>query len=394
MLGPSERLAAAMAPTLKRKVYEILEGGNPNDPLKRLVEWPLILLILLNVAVVIAETVEPVDRRLHGEFLVFEYVSVAIFTVEYALRLWVATEHGLHGHRDPVRARLRFAATPFALIDLAAILPFYLAFFVPGLDLRMLRIFRLLRLLKLARYSPALATLGKVIYEERRALGGALLIMIGLLMLAATAMYYAERRIQPENFDSIPAAMWWALATLTTVGYGDIVPAGIAGKIIGGLVMIFGLAMFALPVGIVASSFASEIHRRDFLVTWGMVAQVSLFQHLDAVMISRVSNLLRARLVAAETVIYRKGDEADSMCFIASGEVEVEIEPQPVRMRDGEFFGEIGLVRGGVRTATVRSVAPCRLLFLDVDDFNDLLDADTTLREAVTAAANARLGGG
>ena len=188
--------------------------------------------------------------------------------------------------------------------------------------------------------------------------------------------------------------MWWALATLTTVGYGDIVPAGIAGKIIGGLVMIFGLAMFALPVGIVASSFASEIHRRDFLVTWGMVAQVSLFQHLDAVMISRVSNLLRARLVAAETVIYRKGDEADSMCFIASGEVEVEIEPQPVRMRDGEFFGEIGLVRGGVRTATVRSVAPCRLLFLDVDDFNDLLDADTTLREAVTAAANARLGGG
>ena len=379
-----------MIDSLQRRLYEVLEGGDPRDRMKRLVEWPLIVLIIANVFVVVVETVETVYARYQYELLIFEYVSVAIFTLEFTARLWVCTAHGPHARSGPLRGRLRFAATPFAVIDFLAILPFYLSFLLPGIDLRMLRIFRLLRLLKLARYSPALATLGKVLQEERRALLAALFIMIGLLMLSSTAMYHVERHVQPDVFTSIPAAMWWSLATLTTVGYGDVVPITPIGRLLGGVVMIFGLAMFALPVGIVASGFASEIHRRDFVVSWGMVAQVPLFAELDAVLISRISNLLRSSLVAPDTVVFRKGDASDAMYFIVSGAVEVDVKPEAIHLHDGDFFGEVGLVRKRARMATVRTVTQCRFLVLDFGDFHDLIESDRDLREAVTAAVDAR----
>ena len=380
-----------MTGRLKRRLFEVLEAGLAGDRLSVAVDWLLVALILANVAAVVAETVEPIGTRHRGAFLVFNAVSVAIFTVEYAARLWVCTEHFSVAGRGPLEARLRYAVSPFALIDLVAIAPFYLALFLPILDLRALRIFRLLRLLKLARYSPALATLWRVLCDERRALAAALLIMLGLLVVSATAMYHAERNAQPEAFGSIPAAMWWALATLTTVGYGDVVPATDLGRAIGGLVMLFGLGMFALPIGIIASGFASEIHRRDFVVTWGMVARVPLFAKLDALSVSRITNLLRAQVVLPGTVIVRRGDVPKSMFFVTDGEVEVDVAPTPVRLRDGDFFGEVALLRGFERLATARAVTRCRLLVLDAADFHDLMAADGDLREAVESVAEERL---
>jgi voltage-gated potassium channel len=382
-----------MADALKRRVFRLLEAGSPDDGPGLLCDWLLITLILANVAAAVAETVAALGARYGGAFRLFEVVSVAIFTVEYAARLWVCTEHISLREHGPLKARLRFAIGPFAVIDLVAILPFYLALLLPMADLRVLRVFRLLRLLKLARYSPALTTLWRVLVDERRALAAALIIMLGLLTVSATAMYYAERAVQPAAFGSIPSAMWWALATLTTVGYGDVVPVTTVGRAIGGLVMIFGLAMFALPIGIVASGFASEIRRRDFVVTWGMVARVPIFAKLDALSVSRITNLLRARVVQPGTRVMRRGETADAMYFIASGEVEIVVEgtKHPFTLSDGDFFGEIALLRNSPRSATARALTRCRLLVLEVDDFNELMAADADLRAAISSVAEKRL---
>lgn len=380
-----------MATRVKHRLYEILERGRPEDTISWVVDWVLILLIVANVLAAAAASVETLFDRYEGAFWAFEVISVLIFTVEYLCRLWTCTEHFSMSHQSPFRARMNFVLSPFGLIDLVAILPFYVGLFLPVADLRSLRIFRLLRLLKLARYSPALATLWQVLVNERRALLAALLIMVMLLVTSSTVIYYIERDIQPDDFGSIPAAMWWAVATLTTVGYGDVVPVTVLGRAIGGLVMILGLAMFALPVGIIASGFAAEIHRRDFVVTWGMVARVPLFAKLDALSISRIANLLRARAVPAQTVIFRRGEPADAMYFISSGVVEVDGRPEPLRLRDGNFFGEIGLLRDMPRSATVRTVTQCRLLILDKNDFVDLLEEDSDLREGITEIAEQRL---
>lgn len=381
------------ADSLKRRVFRILEAASPDDRLAQLGDWIMIVLILANVAAAIAETVTVLSARYGGAFRWFEIFSVAVFTIEYGARLWVCTEHISLKDYGPLEARLRFAAGPFAVIDLVAILPFYLALFLPAADLRVLRLFRLFRLFKLARYSPALVTLWRVLVDERRALAAALIIMLGLLTLSATAMYYAERAAQPAVFGSIPSAMWWALATLTTVGYGDVVPITTIGRAIGGMVMIFGLAMFALPIGIIASGFASEIRRQDFVVTWGMVARVPIFAKLDALSVSRITNLLRAKMVQPGTRIISRGETADAMYFIASGEVEISFEGtrEPQSLSDGDFFGEIALLRHSQRNATARALTRCRLLVLEVDDFNELIAADADLRAAISAVAERRL---
>ena len=379
-----------MAQGLKRRVYQVLEVAHPDDRVSRNIDRALVALIVANVLAVVIETVEPIHARYASEFWVFEVASVAIFTVEYLLRMWVCNEHLSLARDGPIEARMKFAATPFALIDLAAIVPFYIALILPFADLRLLRVFRLLRLLKLVRYSPALATLGRVLRNERRALVGALLIMAAMLLVASTAIYYIERDISPDKFGSIPESMWWALATLTTVGYGDVVPASPLGKIVGGFVMIFGLGMFALPIGILASGFASEIHRRDFVVSWSMIARVPLFARLDGLSVSRITNLLQARVVEPDTVIFHKGDPADNMFFIATGEVRVEIEPEPVLLGDGDFFGEFALLNDVPRSATVRAVTQCRLLVLDCEDFRGLLADDENLRRIIDEVVDQR----
>jgi voltage-gated potassium channel len=380
-----------MTDTTKRRLYHILERGRPDDRVSQIVDWALIALIVANVAAAVAATVEPFFQQYRDAFRIFELISVAVFTVEYACRLWVSTEQLSFGGHGPIAARLKFVASPFGLIDLLAILPFYIGLFVPFADLRILRIFRLLRLLKLARYSPALATLWQVLVSERRALAAALLIMGILLIVSSTAMYYIERNAQPEFFGSIPVAMWWSMATVTTVGYGDVVPVTNLGKVVGGVVMIMGVAMFALPVGIIASGFAVEIHRRDFVVTWGMVARVPLFAKLDALSVSRITSLLRARIVPGDATIIRRGDPADSMYFIASGTVEIDLKPEPLRLGDGDFFGELALLRDTPRSATIRALTQCRLLVLDRQDLEDLLETDGELHKAIMEVAEQRL---
>ncbi len=375
----------------RRRIYQIMEAGHPDDLASRIFDWAIIGLIIANVAAAVVSTLPAVADSHGTAFLGFEIVSVAIFTVEYLVRIWVSVEHLPWSQMKPLKARLRYMCQPYPLIDLLAILPFFLAFILPLGDGRVLRLLRLLRLLKLARYSPALATLGRVLMGERRALFAAMLIMSALLLVTSTVLYNLERVAQPDAFGSVPDAAWWALATLTTVGYGDAVPVTAWGRVAGGVVMVLGVGMFTLPVAILASGFASEIHRRDFVVTWGLVARVPLFNRLDAMSISRVMNLLRSHVVEARSIIMRRGDVAEAMYFVASGEVELDTSPEPTVVTSGGFFGEIALLRNSERKITATALTRCRILELAAEDFRDLTRRDVGLREAILDAADERL---
>ena len=196
-----------------------------------------------------------------------------IFTAEYGLRLWSCVDYPPYRRVGPIRARLAFARTGGAIVDLLTIVPLYAVWLFPDADLRVLIVLRLLRFMKLARYSPGIRSLYEAVYDERRALAACLVILIGLVIATASLMHIVERAAQPEKFGTIPDAMWWAVITLATVGYGDVVPITPLGKILASATALLGLVMIALPVGIVATAFSEVIHRRQFVVTWGMIAR-------------------------------------------------------------------------------------------------------------------------
>ena len=379
-----------MAESLRTRIYKIVESTHPDDLHGQWFDYFIVALIITNVIAVILETVEGLYVAYTEFFTGFELFSVAVFTVEYLVRLWVVVDSSNENYRHPFNGRLRYAVTPMALIDIAAILPFYLSLLIP-VDLRFMRVFRLLRLLKLTRYSTALQTLGAVLYDQRRTLGASIFVMLILLVFSSSVIYLVEKDVQPEAFASIPHAMWWGLATLTTVGYGDVTPATGIGKVFGATIMVLGIGMAALPAGILATGFATEMQKRTFVVHWKLVAGVPLFTSLDALRISEITQLLELNIVPADYAIVRKGEPADSMFFISRGEVEVDVGTGGARLGPGSFFGEIALLKNCNRTATVISVTECQLLVLSVEDFNNLLRSNPDMRETVNAVMDERL---
>ena len=358
---------------------------------QRLVSGLFIGLVFVSAVASELETLEGVAERLGWLLRLIEALTVAVMAVEYVLRLWVAPEREAIGAREPWRARLRYATSFAGAVDLIATLPALLALVVP-IPVDALRLLRLLRVLKFARYTPALALFVAVIRNESRSLLATFLVVAVLIVLESAVMYVLEREAQPKVFASIPHAMWWAIVTIATVGYGDIFPITPAGKMFGGAVMVIGIALFAVPAGILATGFASEIRKRDFVVTWQTVANVPLFAGLDAVRIAEIARLLRRQVVPAQFVVVRRGDPADAMFFIMSGEVQVDITPTPVRLGRGQYFGEIALIRDTVRTATVTTLTECQLLSLDVADFRRLLESHPGLKATITRTAEERLG--
>lgn len=372
---------------MRWQIWKIIEPGT--GPLGRFASAFLIVLILANVGVEIATTLPDLTEDWQRELHLFDSVAVAVFALEYLLRLWVCVEDPRERfHHHPVAGRLRYMATPKALIDLAAILPLFLGVF---LSPDMLRFLRLARLLKLLRYSAALDTLGDVVKAERRVLISAGIVMLVLLVTMSSFMYYLEREVQPQVFGSIPAAMWWGVVTLATVGYGDVVPHTPLGKLMGGVSAVMGLCMFALPAGILASAFSQEMKKRDFVITWTMVSKVPLFSGLNASIIADIAGLFAPKVAVPGERLVRKGDPADAMFLIVSGEVEVDVGDTPKRLKTGDFFGEIALLEKTTRTATVRAVSTCQLLALEVDDFERLLDSHPELKDTIHKVAAQRL---
>lgn len=243
-----------------QRAYEILEGTT-DDKLAKGFQIFIIALISLNVLFVVIETEESVLDEYGYLFTPFEVFSVIIFTAEYTGRIIVCKLNPKYENRR--YARLRLVFTPMMLVDLAAILPFFLPFVVTDLRfIRIIRLLRLFRLFKLARYSDPMQTLGEVFKSRAGDLAVAFFILFIVLIFASSLMYYAENDAQPEIFSSIPASMWWGVITLTTIGYGDAYPVTIIGKIVGGAVAILGIAVYAIPTGIMASAFTEELRKK------------------------------------------------------------------------------------------------------------------------------------
>ena len=376
---------------LRRRAYIALEQGPVGERLGVLIDRLLLSLIVVNLIAVALESVPALNARYGVVFEAIEYVSLVVFTADYVLRLWAAVEHGPHRHLSATRARLKYALSPAGIVDLLAVLPFWFAALLP-LDLRYMLVFRMVRFFKIARYSPAMRSLLDVLYDERRALFGCLVITLGTALVAAAMMHLAEATAQPDKLGTIPDALWWSIVTIGTIGYGDVVPVTALGKLIATATIFVGLILMALPIGIIANAFAEQIHRRDFIVTWGMIARVPLFAELDAAEIADIWTLLRAVLVEEGEVIVREGDHAHSMYFIAAGSVEVHLDKKRMRLETGQFFGEVAVLKKERRSATAVALTRTNLLALAAQDLHALMKRDKRIDARIKDVVEKRTG--
>ena len=248
---------------IRKGLFEILEKDDGDNRLSRRFDLFIMIMIFLNMIAVIMETVASVYIKYEYFFEWFEIISVVVFTLEYVGRIWTCTLIELYRH--PIKGRIQFILSPIGLIDLLAILPFYLPFIMSldGRILRLLRLFRLVRIFKMGRYSTAFQMIANVLNRRKEELLVTLTIVLLVLILASSLMYYVEHEVQPEAFSSIPATMWWGVATLTTVGYGDVYPITSIGRVLGAFIAIMGVGIFALPAGIIASGFEAEIRKKS-----------------------------------------------------------------------------------------------------------------------------------
>ena len=363
---------------MKNLIFRLLEDSEKKHGAQPLVNLLIVGLIVLNSIAVALATVESYKVSYKDVFDAFEIFSVVFFTLEYILRIWVCTERSEKIYKHPIKGRLRYIFSPFAIIDLIAILPFFLGSFIE-MDLRFMRAFRLIRIFRFASKSITLQALGNVFKKESRTLLAALLVMIIVLFTASTIMYYLEKDIQPDKFGSIPEAMWWGVAALTTVGFGDSVPVSVQGKFLAGIIMILGIVIYALPAGVFASAFVRELQSKSFFDTWNLVAKVPILKTLDALAIGKIVEILEPSEVKANQVI----DANAGMYFIISGVVEITRGEQSRELSEGGFFGEMEILFGGKRNVIAKSKTPVELLILRPKYFKEFLEAHMVIRDLI-----------
>ena len=252
---------------VQNRLNQILERADFGDRVSRSTDMFFTALVIVNIISITLESVPWIYAAHKSLFTWIEIISVGIFTIEYLCRVWVAPTKisGPRNFASACKSRAKYMLSFSGLVDLLSILPFYLRSFFPFLDLRILRALRLLRILKLSHYNSAMEDLFEAIFEERRSFYAASYLFAILFILSSTLMYFAEYRTHPTGFQSIPDSMYWALITLTTVGYGDITPITVTGKLIAVGSAILGVIVVAIITGIVASSFNAQMERRNII---------------------------------------------------------------------------------------------------------------------------------
>ena len=322
----------------------------------RILQYSVLAVGLMAMIAITAAELHPTVR---ARLAICLWCCLGFFSVELVIKGWAKLKS---------KTVLSYLLSASGVIDLMTVLPIPLVLLI-GVPTDIAWLLASLWLLKLAAFVPGLSLLGRVIALEARPLASVLVIFLTVLLFAGVALYILERVGQPERFGSLPLSLWWAVSTLTTTGYGNSVPQTFVGRMIAGLVMICGLGVFGLWTGILATGFAAEHRRRDFIQNWDLVTRVPFLRNLDPPAIIELTRMLRRLDLAERTVVVRRGRPGDCMYFIVSGEVEVKLDPRAIRLGGGSFFGEIALLGGSPRTATVVTTLPSTLLVLDVSNF-------------------------
>ena len=370
----------------EERLYQILHPES-RDPAARIFRGVHHTMVAAGIGIMLADTVGEWREAYGGALDAGFQIVCAFFFAEYVLRLMAAPGAPGAAHRGKWQSRLAWVTSLAGTFDFLGALPGVLDVV---LDPRRASLFGFIWAFKLVRYAPGLASLRRVISNARHALLSVLLGFGILLLFAASLAYLLERTSQPDVFGSIPAALWWAIVTMTTTGYGDVVPQTALGRMLAGVVMVSGIFVFALWAGILATGYIEETRRREFLRTWDLVAKVPFFHDVGASVIADVTQLLRPREYPAGAVIVRRGERGDCMYFIASGEVEVRLRPESLYRGPGYFFGELALLTGDPRNATVVAVRQCTLLRLDIVDFRQLLGRQPELARIIRSEAELR----
>jgi voltage-gated potassium channel len=336
--------------------------------------------VAAGVAMILVLTDGPAYQAAHVWVDAVLWACLAFFVFEWVVRIRSArlAERGLS-----------YALSGRGVVDAIAALaiPLALAF---GADPKSAWLLGVFWVLKVVPGVPGLRQLRRVLVLESGPLLSVLVIFLMVLFLASVAAYYLERDVQPATFGSVPAALWWAVVTLTTVGYGDVVPITPLGRLIAAVVMICGLGVFGLWTGILATGFAAETRRDNFLKTWESVSKVPFFAALGPAAIADVTHMLRVMDLPSRTMIIRKGQAGDCMYFIAAGEVEVDLPGKKVRLEEGAFFGEMALLGNNLRSANITTTRVSRLLVLDLVDFRMLMARHPDLAATIDAEAKRR----
>lgn len=381
----------AQPSSLRGRIHALLHFSDPSDAGRR---WRLIHLGVLGIGLfaVILLSIDglPLDVRNSLRYAI--WAVAFLFFVEYAVRLWAAPEEGRYRENSPAMARLQWAMSLPGLVGLLATVPAFMwlaGYRIVGSDAA--SIFCVLWILKLGLHAPALGTLARVVSNERAPIAGVLVLFFIVLVIAATAAHLLERGRQPDAFGSLPNALWWAVVTLTTTGYGDVVPVTVGGRLVGSVLMISGISVLAIMTGVLATGFAQEERRREYLRVWEQVARVPIFAALGVVTLSEIVGKLRTRYYPSRVVIMRRGDPGDSMFFISSGECDVRLPSgDNVKLGEGAFFGEMSLLERQPRSATVATSRPTTLLVLYASDFYEIASHIPALAEAVETEAKRR----
>ena len=375
---------------LRKKIFDLLDPTSHGHAASR-VRTAGVLVLLIGICSVSAGTVVGLAPAARATAAIITGIVAVVFFIEYLVRLWVAPEVlKLHDATEG-RARLRWMISPGGIIDLLAVVPAVAA--ASGemlLGAESASVFVLLWVMKLATHAPGVEVIVRVFRNERRALAAAAALFTIALFSAATIAHWLEGERQPDVFGSIPASLWWAVVTLTTTGYGDAVPKSALGHLLGGFVMLCGICVLALLAGILATGFAAEVRRREFVRIWDLVARVPFFSEVGAITVSDIVGHLRSRSYPADATVIRHGAAGDSMFFIVSGKVEVRIGPRTKTLSDGDFFGEMALLDRKPRSADVVTVTPCTVLVLNVADFYQLAGRQPALIAAIEKEADRR----
>ena len=336
--------------------------------------------VAAGVVMMVLLTVDPAYEAAHHWVDAVLWACLAFFVFEWVVRL----RHAVLAQRG-----WAYAVSGRGLVDAVAAAAIPLAFIL-GANPKSAWLLGIFWMLKVVPGIPGLRQLRRVLVLESGPLLSVLVIFLMVLFLASVAVHYLERDVQPVAFGSVPATLWWAVATLTTTGYGDVVPITPLGRLVAAFVMICGLGVFGLWAGILATGFAAETRRDNFLKTWESVSKVPFFAALGPSAIADVTHMLRTMDLPSRTMIIRKGQAGDCMYFIAAGEVEVDLPGKKVRLGEGAFFGEMALLGNNLRSANITTTRVSKLLVLDLVDFRMLMARHPDLAETIDAEARRR----